>query len=195
MVVRLRAVLPMSAPTSARSRTTTTAATLPDLTPLFHHLNHDFFDGAIPAIPIEWSRRLTRSAGVFWWKQAPSRPVRAGIRLSVPLLTRRSFADVQAILAHECIHAWIALCRQQPRHGHGPLFRAQCERINRQTQAFEVTLHHSFAAEVRQLAKYCWECTDCSQLYYRQRHTIDPERHRCGRCRGYLRSRAIEFLA
>ncbi|MEO0802462.1 MAG: SprT-like domain-containing protein [Cyanobacteria bacterium J06642_2] len=162
-----------------------------DLEPLFHQINHDFFDGAIPLIPVEWSRRLTRSAGVFWWKRAPSRSLSAGIRLSEPLLVGRALTDVQSILAHECIHAWIALCCQQPRHGHGPLFRRQLERINRQTERFQVAVHHSFTAEVRHLAKYCWECASCHQLYYRQRNTIDPQRHRCGKCKGALRSRDV----
>ena len=158
----------------------------PDLAPLFQHLNQALFDQTIPKIPVVWSTRMTRSAGLFWWKQAQSAPLECGIRLSWPLLSDRPPQDLLATLTHEMIHAWVALYLEDPNHGHGLLFQAKMAEINRNQTDFTVTQHHSFTAEVARHTKYRWDCLQCGTIYRRQRNSINLHRHRCGKCRGPL---------
>ncbi len=167
---------------------------LPDLTLLFGQLNEQLFDREIPAIEPTWSRRLTRTAGVFWWKQRRDAPLEYGIRLSLPLLGDRPLSDVKATLAHEMIHAWVSLHLEDLNHGHGVFFRTKMDQLNRQTSDFRVTRYHTFTDEVRRQAKYRWDCVDCGTVYRRQRNSINPKRHRCGRCRGKLLSVPLEVL-
>lgn len=173
-------------PVTVAESDTTAQLPLPTLAPLFIQMNSRFFNNEIPSIPVEWSTRMTRSAGIFWWKRYPSQRLECGIRLSAPLLAHRPCTDILATLTHEMIHAWIALHVQDLHHGHGPLFRRKLECINRQSPSFRVTRHHRFLAEVQQHMRYRWDCLHCGQVYRRQRRTIDPKRHRCGRCSGRL---------
>ena len=158
----------------------------PDLDSLFQQLNHALFDRAIPIVPVVWSTRMTRSAGLFWWKHHRTGPLECGIRLSWPLLGDRPHEDLLATLAHEMIHAWVALYLKDPNHGHGLLFQTKMAEINRIQSDFVVTQRHSFSAEVDRHTKYRWDCLQCGTIYRRQRNSINLQRHRCGKCRGRL---------
>ena len=161
----------------------------PDLESLFIRLNRDLFDNQVPIVPVKWSGRMTRSAGLFWWKQHLGQrkgDLECGIRLSWPLLGDRPHADLLATLAHEMIHAWVALYLEDLRHGHGVLFKTKMAEVNRMQSEFVVTQHHSFTEEVQRHTKYRWDCNQCGAIYRRQRQSIDVKRHRCGKCRGQL---------
>ena len=183
--------VPRSSVIATPSRDGGQASPLPDLATLFHDLNEQFFEHEIPPIVPTWSKRLTRAAGLFWWKQKPQQPVEYGIRLSLPLLGERPLSDLKATLAHEMIHAWVSLHLEDLNHGHGVFFKTKMAQLNRQTDEFEVTQYHPFVDEVRQQAKYRWDCVECGAVYRRQRNSIDPRKHRCGRCRGKLRAVAL----
>ncbi|MGK7913074.1 MAG: SprT family zinc-dependent metalloprotease [Synechococcus sp.] len=162
----------------------------PDLEALFTQLNRELFDHQIPVIPVAWSKRMTRAAGLFWWKQhldGKKPEFEYGIRLSLPLLQQRPHADLLATLAHEMIHAWVSLYLEDLRHGHGTLFQTKMAEVNRIQSEFEVTQHHSFTEEVQRHTKYRWDCSQCGAIYRRQRNSIDVKRHRCGKCRGQLK--------
>ncbi|WP_017326064.1 SprT-like domain-containing protein [Synechococcus sp. PCC 7336] len=163
---------------------------LPNLERLFQQMNSHYFNDEIPSIPVVWSKRMTRSAGIFWWRQR-GLEFESGIRLSLPLLGDRPLRDLEATLAHEMIHAWVGLHLQELRHGHGVLFCNKMAEINRATDRFRVTQHHSFMAEVQKYAKCRWDCIECGKVYRRQRNTIDLKRHRCGKCRGQLKRAAL----
>ena len=161
----------------------------PDLDPLFWQLNRELFENQIPTIPVAWSSRMTRSAGLFWWKERPKRQgdaLECGIRLSWPLLGDRPHPDLLGTLAHEMIHAWVALYLADLKHGHGVLFQTKMAEVNRMQSEFVVTQRHSFTAEVQRHAKHRWDCSQCGTVYRRQRNSIDLQRHRCGKCRGHL---------
>jgi predicted SprT family Zn-dependent metalloprotease len=159
-------------------------------------LNHRYFQGTLPPIPIEWSRRLTSSAGMFVCRIGPRQPLartaeaptgRRCIRLSAVLLqpnSPESSHETVMTLAHEMIHQWqYDILKRRPNHGSD--FRRMMVRMNR--DGLGITIYHSLGKEVAALAKYAWRCQHCGCLYQRQRRTIQPRRHFCGACRGPLR--------
>lgn len=159
-------------------------------------LNRRYFQGTLPPIPIEWSRRLTSSAGMFVCRIGPRQPLartteaptrRRCIRLSAVLLKPNnpdSSHETVMTLAHEMIHQWqYDILKRRPNHGAD--FRRMMGQMNR--DGLGITIYHSLGKEVAALAKYAWRCQHCGCLYQRQRRTIQPRRHFCGACRGPLR--------
>ncbi len=163
-------------------------------------LNHQFFGGRLGQIPIQWSCRMTSSLGVFVVQRSRSGKCLAvtmipdtaseSIRLSIPLFRQLSADTALALetlrqtLAHEMIHQWQhEILSQRP--DHGPAFRAQMAAMRQ--SGLNVTVYHGHGAYVNALARYCWTCQRCATEYRRQRRTINPRRHRCGRCHGLLR--------
>ena len=157
-------------------------------------LNIRYFHGALAPIRIEWSRRLTSSAGLFISLDGPRSPRALSglpgggrlIRLSIPLLQR---ADGQpdhillSTLAHEMIHQWqFDVLKRRPNHG--PDFCRKMTELNR--DGLGITIRHRMYGPVRALARYAWRCLRCGRAYERQRRTIHPGRHRCGACHGPL---------
>ncbi len=151
-----------------------------------------FFENRLPVITIEWSSRLTASAGLFVSQVGPrsrwvSSAYRHGearvIRLSVPLLRGQPEAELQGTLAHEMIHQWEFDIRKR-RPSHGPTFREMMDRMNE--AGLHITIRHQLNETVDALNRYAWECVRCGMAYHRQRRTIMPARHLCSRCRGRL---------
>ena len=162
---------------------------------IWAHLNCRYFQGALPPIRIEWSRRLTSSAGMFVCRIGPRHPFaratddhsrRRCIKLSAVLLQgNRPHQDHEILttLAHEMIHQWqYDILKRRPNHGMD--FRRMMARMNE--QGLGITIYHSLSKEVAALAKYAWRCQQCGSIYRRQRRTIQPRRHSCGACRGPL---------
>ena len=149
---------------------------------LWTDLNARYFRGALPEIRIEWSRRLTSSAGMFVCRVGPrqSRAEGAGdatrrcIKLSAILLRGRHphhHRDLTTTLAHEMIHQWqYDILKRRPNHGTD--FRRMMGRMNQ--DGLGITVYHSLGREVAALAKYAWRCQQCGDLYTRQRRTIQP---------------------
>ena len=168
------------------------SATLEQLRARWVNLNARYFGGALPAIDIVWSSRLTSSAGMFVSHAGPrsredgrsetGRPRRL-IRLSAPLLQHLPERELLSTLAHEMIHQWQFDVRKR-RPDHGPDFLEKMEAMNR--DGLRITIHHTLDEEVSAFMTYAWRCLECGQDYQRQRRTIRPKDHRCGACRGPL---------
>ena len=170
---------------------------LQQLADIWTDLNLRYFEGALPAIDITWSRRLTSSVGMFVGRGGPrptrepgSRPARREIRLSLPLLTPLLQStpygknELVSTLAHEMIHQWqFDILKRRPNHGQD--FLRKMTEMNRDG-ALAITIYHSLQKEVLALARFAWRCRQCGRVYRRQRRTIQPRRHHCGRCRGSL---------
>ncbi len=166
---------------------------------IWHDLNAQYFDAALPSIAIVWSRRLTSSVGMFVSRRGPRPrlnqeglrpPAKREIRLSLPLLhqvVQRSAYGEQEILntlAHEMIHQWqFDILKRKPNHG--PDFLRKMTEMNR-NGTLAITIYHSLQKEVLTLARFSWRCIQCGRVYRRQRKTIEPRRHQCGVCRGSL---------
>ncbi len=151
-----------------------------------------FFENRLPAIRIEWSSRLTASAGLFvsqvgprslWRFTAYRRGEARVIRLSAPLLRGQPEAELLGTLAHEMIHQWEFDIRKR-RPSHGPAFREMMDRMNE--AGLNITIRHQLNETVQALNRHAWECVQCGMAYHRQRRTIVPSRHLCSRCRGAL---------
>lgn len=92
-------------------------------------------------------------------------------------------------LAHEYCHLanfMISNVRDQP---HGANFKAwaqKCIRALRDHPVYggrvEITTKHSYAINF----KYIWTCVGCAHEYGRHSRSIDPEKSRCGKCKGML---------
>ncbi len=157
-----------------------------------------FFENRLPAITIEWSSRLTASAGLFvsevgprsrWVSSAYRHGAARVIRLSAPLLRGQPESELLGTLAHEMIHQWEFDIRRR-RPSHGPTFREMMDRMN--AEGLGITIRHQLNESVDALNRYAWECIRCGMAYHRQRRTIVPARHLCSRCRGALVEVALE---
>lgn len=166
---------------------------------MWSELNDRHFTGLLPPINLVWSRRLTSSVGLFTSPRGPRPrldqkglrpPATREIRLSLPLLHQTSHAseygrqEIVNTLAHEMIHQWQYDCLKR-RPNHGPDFLRKMTEMNRD-KPLAITIYHSLQKEVLALTRFAWHCGQCGQLYRRQRRTIQPRRHHCGRCRGPL---------
>jgi predicted SprT family Zn-dependent metalloprotease len=173
----------------------------PLLLTLWADLNSRYFRDALPPIRIEWSRRLTSSAGMFVCRTGARHPFtraaddhnrRRCIKLSSVLLRGQDFPpdhETLTTLAHEMIHQWqYDILKRRPNHGAD--FRRMMARMNK--EGLGITIYHSLGKEVAALAKYAWRCQRCGSIYRRQRRSIQPRRHSCGACRGPLRELAVE---
>ncbi|MBA5861678.1 MAG: hypothetical protein GDA65_03060 [Nitrospira sp. CR1.1] len=163
-------------------------------------LNRRYFQDALPPIRIEWSRRLTSSAGMFVCRIGPrhshsqstvDHTRRRCIRLSSVLLPAENPGhdrETVTTLGHEMIHQWqYDILKRRPNHGQD--FRRMMRRMNQ--DGLGITIYHSLGKEVAALAKYAWRCQQCGSIYRRQRRTIQPRRHLCGACRGPLREFSV----
>ncbi len=155
---------------------------------LWQELNVRYFSDRLPGIAIVWSTRLTASAGLFVNRAGPRHPDpspdRRCIKLSLPLLGTQPTHELLGTLAHEMIHQWqYDILKRRPNHGAD--FQRKLEAIERDGLVLSGT--HRLDAMVEALSRYAWECTRCGCVYHRQRRTIRPRSHRCGRCSGPLR--------
>jgi phosphopantetheinyl transferase (holo-ACP synthase) len=94
---------------------------LDNLYGIYRDYNHRFFDSALSDVEIQYSEKLTSTAGLFSVKE----PL---IRLSAPLLSGQE-QQTKNTLLHEMIHVAQSTFAIQER-AHGPYFSAQMERIN-----------------------------------------------------------------
>ena len=157
------------------------AITIEQLQGHWADLNNRYFRGALPPIRIEWSRRLTSSAGMFVSRTGPRHPFplvsddhsrRRCIKLSAVLFQgNRPQQDHETLttLAHEMIHQWqYDILKRRPNHGVD--FRRMMARMNE--EGLGVTIYHSLGKEVAASAKYAWRCQHCGSTYQRQRRSI-----------------------
>lgn len=159
---------------------------------MWQNLARRFFENRLPLITIEWSARLTSSAGLFVSQVGPRslwvpREFRQGaarvIRLSAPLLREQPEEELQRTLAHEMIHQWQFDIRKH-RPSHGTEFREMMHRMN--AEGLGVSVRHRLETAVQSRNRFSWQCLQCGMAYHRQRRTIIPARHMCSRCRGKL---------
>ncbi|HNP28575.1 MAG TPA: SprT-like domain-containing protein [Nitrospirales bacterium] len=165
---------------------------LEEVQAIWQSLAHRFFENRLPLITIEWSTRLTASAGLFVsrigprsrWVSGENRQGAARvIRLSAPLLGDQPEEELRRTLAHEMIHQWQFDIRRH-RPSHGAEFREMMHRMN--VAGLGVTIRHKLDVAVQSHNRYAWQCVQCGMAYHRQRRTIIPGRHICSRCRGKL---------
>jgi hypothetical protein len=77
----------------------------PDIRSMFMDFNGKYFDNKLGSCLVEWSKRMTICAGLFYLREGGI------IRLSEPLLKYRSRKELIETLLHEMIHAYLYLTR------------------------------------------------------------------------------------
>ncbi|KAI6199176.1 SprT-like domain-containing protein [Aphelenchoides besseyi] len=120
----------------------------PDLHTMFIHFDLQFFDGLLAGC-------LVDCAGICYFHPQSGL---CTIRMSEPLLKLRPRADFVQTLLHEMIHAYLFVtARNTDRDGHGPVFQAHMNRINRIANT-NITIYHTFNAEVALYKQHWWRC-------------------------------------
>ncbi|KAF6775570.1 hypothetical protein AHF37_04975 [Paragonimus kellicotti] len=113
----------------------------PDVRALFSQFNITFFNGALDAVEVRWSPRMTLCAGLCCYEGHGGL---CSIRLSEPLLKLRPRRDLIETLLHEMIHAFLFVTQDdrvsdflpmcslfyEDREAHGPNFQHHMKRIN-----------------------------------------------------------------
>ncbi|KAL4977438.1 SprT-like family-domain-containing protein [Aspergillus desertorum] len=162
-------------------------------------------------VRIVWSKTLQTTAGRANWKRdrsvIDSRSMSPADAFSssgseTPSVTTKHYATIELAeriiddedrlintLAHEYCHLAnyiVSNVRDQP---HGASFQAwgrKCKEALKNHPVYggriEVTTKHNYKIDY----KYVWTCVDCCQNYGRHSKSINPGRHRCGKCKGLL---------
>lgn len=126
-----------------------------DVYEYFAIYNDLYFQSRLGCVRLEWSKRMTTCAGIFYKKS-----FEYIIRLSEPLLKYRTIKEIKETLIHEMIHAWVQienLDQSDDRSGHGYNFKLKMYEINKST-GFNITVYHSFHNEVDYHKKHVWRC-------------------------------------
>ncbi|KAL2811118.1 SprT-like family-domain-containing protein [Aspergillus granulosus] len=154
-------------------------------------------------VRIIWSKTLQTTAGRASWKRdRTSASPASSSDTSSSTSSTKHFATIELAdriiddedrlintMAHEYCHLanyMVMGVRNQP---HGASFQAlgrKCKEALKDHPVYggriEVTTKHSYKIDY----KYVWTCVDCCQNYGRHSKSIDPGRHRCGKCKGLL---------
>jgi predicted SprT family Zn-dependent metalloprotease len=139
---------------------------------LYDNLNKKYFNDNLPKsseIILEWSGRLTASAGVCYRK-----PKNSVIRLSTHY--HKDFPEeIENTLLHEMIHLKVK--------GHGPEFKKE---INRIISLGGKVKRFSKRRATKKRINWIYKCKKCSKQYERNRKITTLKRYRCGICKGKL---------
>lgn len=95
----------------------------------FAHVNHAYFGGRLPEVPLRLSSRMTRRNGHFM-------PDPLEIAISRTLCDRGAEGEAERTLRHEMIHLWQWVEGRKP--GHGRDFRRWAQRLGIHPRATRV---------------------------------------------------------
>ncbi|KAK7416962.1 hypothetical protein QQX98_004873 [Neonectria punicea] len=147
-------------------------------------------------VKLVWSKTLNTTAGRANWRRETIRARQAdGTQVSVQFKHHASIELAEKViddedrllnvLAHEFCHLANFMVSGVTNNPHGKEFKvwaAQCSRAFG-SRGIKVTTKHSYEIDF----KYVWECEECATEFKRHSKSIDPQRHRCGSCKGLLR--------
>lgn len=165
-------------------------------------LDDTITDGQIAAlaastggVSIRWSKTLNTTAGRANWKRETIRTPGAGTLDAPPRVKHHAFIELAEkvisdedrllnVLAHEFCHLANFMITGITTNPHGKEFKAWAAKVSRAfgDRGIEVTTKHTYEIDF----KYVWECGECALEYKRHSKSINPERHRCGACKGTL---------
>jgi len=149
-------------------------------------------------IKLNWTNKLNTTAGRANWKRETIRTKPAAGSGGEETVKHRHRASIELaekviddehrllnVMAHEFCHLANFMVSGVTANPHGKEFKVWAAKCSRAfaDRGIEVTTKHSYEIDF----KYVWECTDCAGEFKRHSKSINPERHRCGGCRGPLR--------
>ncbi|KAF5677297.1 HMG box-containing protein [Fusarium heterosporum] len=148
-------------------------------------------------VKLVWTKTLNTTAGRANWRRETSRTTRKadGVELSV---TYKHHASIELaekviddehrllnVMAHEFCHLANFMISGITTNPHGREFKIWAAKCSTTfgDRGIEVTTKHSYDIDF----KYVWECDECGTEFKRHSKSIDPQRHRCGSCKGLLK--------
>ncbi len=173
-----------------------------------HELDTTITDGKLAelsastgGIKLIWTNKLNTTAGRANWKRETIRttaPSGSATTSTTTTTKHKHHASIELaekvidstprllnVLAHEFCHLANFMISNVTTNPHGREFKAWAARCTRAfgDRGIEVTTKHSYDIAF----KYVWECVACGAEFKRHSRSIDPARHRCGRCKEELR--------
>ena len=145
---------------------------------LFQLFNKTVFGNQLPDdLQITWNKRMTKTAGFCYYsKSLNARKCR--IELSDKVID--SPERIRDTLIHELCHAatWLINGVQA---GHGPQWKSWAKKANHVHPDLPVISRcHQYEIHT----KYTYKCNECGTEFGRHSKSIDPSKHRCGKCGG-----------
>ncbi|TLD29107.1 hypothetical protein PspLS_03410 [Pyricularia sp. CBS 133598] len=156
-------------------------------------------------IKLQWTKTLNTTAGRANWRretiQRKHSRAAAGANAPAEIVTTtecRHHATIELadkvidnedrllnVLAHEFCHLATFMITGMTTNPHGREFKSWAAKCSRAFghRGIDVTTKHSYEIDF----KFAWECVECAGEYKRHSRSINPQRHRCGRCKGELR--------
>ena len=146
-------------------------------------------------IKLNWTNKLNTTAGRANWKRETIQT--RATDGTIASVTHRHYASIEIaekviddedrllnVLAHEFCHLANFMINGVTNNPHGKEFKAWAAKCSRAfgDRGIQVTTKHSYDIDF----KYVWECTECGTAFKRHSKSINPERHRCGTCKGAL---------
>ena len=147
-------------------------------------------------IRIVWSKTLNTTAGRANWRRESIKTIPEDG--STPTVTYKHHASIELaekviddenrllnVIAHEFCHLANFMINNMTTNPHGKEFKAWATKVTRafSNRGITVTTKHSYEIEF----KYIWTCTSCDAEHKRHSKSINPLKHRCGKCKGDLK--------
>jgi predicted SprT family Zn-dependent metalloprotease len=145
-------------------------------------------------IRLIWNNKLNSTAGRAHWKKETVTTKHSDGSIDKVYKHHASIELAEKViddeyrlyntLAHEFCHLANFMVSGIKDNPHGREFKAWGKKCTDTFKHLEVkvTTKHSYEIDY----KYVWQCVECSTEYKRHSKSIDPEKHRCGRCKSKL---------
>ena len=147
-------------------------------------------------VSLVWTKTLNTTAGRANWRRETTRA--GGQATSSLEAQHKHYASIELaekviddenkllnVIAHEFCHLANFMISGITKNPHGREFKSWAVKCSNKfgSRGIQVTTKHTYDIDFR----YMWECTECGQEYKRHSKSVDPNRHRCGSCKGPLK--------
>ncbi|KAF4334567.1 HMG box-containing protein [Fusarium beomiforme] len=148
-------------------------------------------------VKLVWIKTLNTTAGRASWRRESIRSERKGDVAPAEVVYKHHASIELAekviddehrllnVMAHEFCHLANFMISGITTNPHGREFKAWAAKCSAKfgDRGIEVTTKHTYEIDF----KYVWECEECGTEFKRHSKSIDPQRHRCGSCKGLLK--------
>jgi len=150
---------------------------------LFDDLNQSVFGDGLPATTtLVWSNRLLTTAGRARWHRSKEGVHTTSIELATKILD--SNERIRNTLSHEMCHLACWVINQEPKEGHGKVWKSWAAKVMRKRSDIDISTRHNYEIS----CPFEWECQNCAKTYGRFSKSIRPDEVVCGACKiGTLR--------
>ncbi|KAH9034187.1 SprT-like family-domain-containing protein [Lactarius pseudohatsudake] len=110
---------------------------------LFDDLNLSVFDGGLPATTtLVWSNRLLTTAGRARWRRSKEGMHTTSIELATKVLD--SNERIRNTLSHEMCHLACWVINQDPKEGHGKVWKSWAAKVMRKRADIDISTRHNY---------------------------------------------------